>query len=107
MTEDRYARQRLIPQWDQRRLAEATAVIAGVGAVGNEVAKNLALLGVGRLVLCDPDIVARSNLSRTVLFCDGDVGRPPRLLDGAAVPARGTRQQQRRGRRGRPRCRPA
>lgn len=65
---DRYARQRLIPGWDQDRLAAATVVIAGVGALGNEVAKNLALAGVGHLVLCDPDTVTLSNLSRGVLF---------------------------------------
>ncbi|HUC23608.1 MAG TPA: ThiF family adenylyltransferase [Streptosporangiaceae bacterium] len=73
---DRFARQRIIPGWDQGRVSEATAVVAGVGALGNEVAKNLALAGVGRLILCDPDTVAVSNLSRTVLLGAGDVGRP-------------------------------
>jgi molybdopterin/thiamine biosynthesis adenylyltransferase len=66
--EDRYARQRLIPGWDQERLAAATVVVAGAGALGNEVAKNLALAGVGHLLLCDPDTVSGSNLSRGVLF---------------------------------------
>jgi len=73
---DRYARQRIIPGWDQSRLARSTAVVVGVGALGNEVAKNLALAGVGRLILCDPDVVSVSNLSRTVLLGAGDVGRP-------------------------------
>ncbi|EIV91493.1 ThiF family adenylyltransferase [Frankia sp. QA3] len=57
-------------------LTAATAVVVGVGALGNEVAKNLALAGVGRLVLCDPDTVAATNLNRTVLFRPDDVGRP-------------------------------
>jgi molybdopterin-synthase adenylyltransferase len=74
-TETAYDRQRLIPGWRQDRLASATVVVAGVGAVGNEVAKNLALAGVGRLILCDPDTVSVSNLSRTVLFTARDVGR--------------------------------
>lgn len=73
----RYARHQLIPGWDQARLAAATVVIVGVGALGNEVAKNLALAGVGRLVLCDPDVVAESNLSRTVLF--GPWDRAPQV----------------------------
>jgi molybdopterin/thiamine biosynthesis adenylyltransferase len=73
---DRFARARLIAGWDPGRLAAATAVVAGVGALGNEVAKNLALAGVGRLVLCDPDVVATTNLSRTVLFTPADVGTP-------------------------------
>ncbi|WP_322756336.1 ThiF family adenylyltransferase [Frankia sp. Cas3] len=73
---DRYARHRLIPDWDQDLLATSTAVIVGVGALGNEVAKNLALAGVGRLILCDPDTVAASNLSRAVLLEPEDIGRP-------------------------------
>lgn len=71
---DRYARHGLIPGWDQDLLAAASVVVAGVGALGNEVAKNLALAGVGRLVLCDPDVVQVSNLSRAVLFGPGDAG---------------------------------
>ncbi|MEO3855567.1 ThiF family adenylyltransferase [Acrocarpospora sp. B8E8] len=71
--ESAYDRQRLIPGWDQDRLAAATVVVAGVGAVGNEIAKNLALAGVGRLILCDPDTVSVTNLSRTVLFTPDDL----------------------------------
>jgi molybdopterin-synthase adenylyltransferase len=82
---DRFTRARLIAGWDQQRLAAATAVVAGVGALGNEVAKNLALAGVGRLVLCDPDTVTVSNLSRTVLFGVDDVGRPKPLAAADAL----------------------
>ncbi len=73
---DRFDRHRLVPGWDQDRLRTATAVVIGVGALGNEVARLLALCGVGRLVLCDPDAVAESNLSRCALFRPRDVGRP-------------------------------
>jgi molybdopterin-synthase adenylyltransferase len=82
---DRFARSRLIEGWDQDRLAAATVVIAGVGALGNEAAKNLVLAGVGRLILCDPDTVAGSNLSRTVLFTPDDVGRPKTEAAAAAL----------------------
>ncbi|MBO3747493.1 ThiF family adenylyltransferase [Streptosporangiaceae bacterium NEAU-GS5] len=71
---DRYARQRLVAGWNQERLAAATAVVVGVGALGNEVAKNLTLAGVGHLILCDPDTVSASNLSRSVLFRAADLG---------------------------------
>lgn len=96
---DRFARARLIDGWDPQRLGAATAVVAGVGALGNEVAKNLALAGVGRLVLSDPDTVAVTNLSRTVLFGVEDVGRPKphaaadalvRLAPDTAIDARCT-----------------
>jgi molybdopterin/thiamine biosynthesis adenylyltransferase len=73
--EGRFDRHRLVPGWDQRRLADATAVVVGMGALGNEVARLLAMCGVGRLMLCDPDRVATSNLSRCSLFRATDVGR--------------------------------
>lgn len=74
--EDVFARHALIPGWRTERLRDALVVVAGVGALGNEVARLLAMAGVGRLILCDPDTVSRSNLSRTVLFREADIGRP-------------------------------
>ncbi|MBT2510189.1 ThiF family adenylyltransferase [Streptomyces sp. ISL-98] len=74
--EDRFARERLVPGWDPDTFAGATAVVVGLGALGNEAAKNLALAGIGRLVLCDPDTVETTNLSRSVLFGPDDIGRP-------------------------------
>jgi hypothetical protein len=71
---ERYARHHLIPGWQQEGLEKATAVILGMGALGNEVARLLAMAGIGRLVLCDPDVIAESNLSRTILFRTADVG---------------------------------
>lgn len=75
MSSDRYARQRLIRWWDQERLQKARVLVAGVGALGNELLKNLALLGVGELLLIDFDRIEPSNLSRMVLFDEQDVGR--------------------------------
>lgn len=71
---DRYARQRLIPWWNQQRIAAAKIVVAGAGAVGNEAIKNLSLLGVGKLLIIDFDRVEASNLSRCVLFREADIG---------------------------------
>ncbi|MGW7005228.1 HesA/MoeB/ThiF family protein [Streptomyces sp. NPDC054933] len=72
----RFERHGLIPGWDQQALAKGVVVICGVGALGNQVALQLALAGVGRLVLCDPDEVSESNLSRAPLFRESDIGRP-------------------------------
>ena len=72
---DRYVRHRLLEGWDQERLARARVLVAGVGAVGNEVVKLLALMGVGHLILVDFDGVELSNLTRSVLFRETDVGR--------------------------------
>ncbi len=73
--EDRFARLRLISWWDQDRLAAAKFLVIGAGALGNEIMKNLALLGVGNVVLADRDRIENSNLSRSVLFRGEDCGR--------------------------------
>lgn len=73
--DDRYSRLRLIPWWRQERLAESKVLVVGAGALGNEVLKNLALLGVGTTFVIDLDAVEPSNLARSVLFRSGDGGR--------------------------------
>jgi molybdopterin/thiamine biosynthesis adenylyltransferase len=83
---DRFASLRLIPWWEQARLENARVLVAGAGALGNEVLKNLALLGVHRIVVVDQDRVEASNLSRSVLFRADDAGLPK-----ADVAARGVR----------------
>jgi adenylyltransferase/sulfurtransferase len=73
---DRFSRFRLISWWEQERLARAKALVIGAGALGNEILKNLALLGVGRILVVDLDRIENSNLSRSVLFRPEDEGRP-------------------------------
>jgi adenylyltransferase/sulfurtransferase len=73
--QDRYARFRLIGWWDQEKLGSASVLVAGCGALGNEVTKNLVLLGVGEVVVVDNDIVENANLAKSVLFRPGDTGR--------------------------------
>jgi adenylyltransferase/sulfurtransferase len=72
---DRYARQRAIGGFDQDRLAASTVLVLGMGALGNELASHLAIAGVGRLVLADFDVVELTNLHRTLLFEEADLGR--------------------------------
>ena len=72
--EDRYSRLRLIPWWDQEKIRAARVLVVGAGALGNEILKNLALLGFLHVVIVDLDRIEVSNLSRTVLFRPSDVG---------------------------------
>ena len=74
-TEDRYARLRLIPWWNQQKLKQAVVMVVGAGAIGNEIVKNLALLGVGTLLVVDMDQIENSNLSRSILYREADEGR--------------------------------
>ena len=73
--EDRYASLRLIDWWNQDRIRGAHVMIVGAGALGNEVLKNLALLGVGHLFIVDFDRIEASNLTRSVLFRVKDGGK--------------------------------
>lgn len=73
--EDRYSRLRLIPWWDQERLRSATIMVVGAGAIGNELIKNLALLGIGRILVFDMDTIESTNLTRSILFRANDVGK--------------------------------
>ena len=73
---DRFSRFELISWWDQKRLGRAKVLITGVGALGNEILKNCALLGIGNVLVADMDRVEPSNLSRSVLFRPTDDGRP-------------------------------
>lgn len=77
---ERYNRQLRITGWDQEKLMKATVMIVGVGAIGCEVAKNLSLMGVGRLILVDNDVIELSNLSRQMLFTDEDIGKPKAIV---------------------------
>jgi adenylyltransferase/sulfurtransferase len=72
---DRYDSLRLIPWWDQASLAACRVLVIGAGAIGNEVIKNLALLGVGHIAIVDMDRIEASNLSRSVLFRQSDAGK--------------------------------
>jgi molybdopterin/thiamine biosynthesis adenylyltransferase len=71
----RFERHLLIPDWNQAQLSNATVIIVGMGALGNEVARILAMAGVGKLIICDPDIIETSNLSRMTFFRPQHVGQ--------------------------------
>jgi molybdopterin-synthase adenylyltransferase len=73
--QDRYQRLRLIRWWDQEKLQNASALVIGAGALGNEVVKNLALLGLGNIWIADFDRIETTNLTRSALFRMGDVGQ--------------------------------
>jgi sulfur carrier protein ThiS adenylyltransferase len=72
-TPDREHRQRdLVPP---EALKQLTVTVVGVGAIGRQLAIQLASMGVTRLQLVDPDIVESVNLAPQGYF-ERDAGRP-------------------------------
>lgn len=73
-SDDRFDRQKLITWWDQSKLTSARVLVVGAGALGNEIVKNLALVGVGHITIVDMDTIERSNLARCIFFRESDEG---------------------------------
>ncbi len=64
-----------ISWWERDKVADASVLVVGAGALGNEVVKNLALMGVGKIFVIDFDTIEAANLSRSVLFRESDARR--------------------------------
>lgn len=76
LRQDRLGTFDFISWWERDKVQDAKVMIVGAGALGNEVAKNLALMGVGNLLILDFDVIEAANLSRSVLFRERDNARP-------------------------------
>ncbi|HEX7556109.1 MAG TPA: ThiF family adenylyltransferase [Leptolinea sp.] len=72
---DRSATFQLISWWEREKVEQARVMVVGAGALGNEVIKNLALMGVGSILIVEFDTVELANLSRSVLFRETDSSR--------------------------------
>lgn len=57
-------------------VAATKLFLGGVGAIGCEILKCLAHIGLKHIVMVDGDTVAESNLHRQALFDSNDVGKP-------------------------------
>ncbi len=81
-TSDRFVRQQdLIPQ---DRLTSVRATVIGVGAIGRQVALQLAAIGTPRLQLIDFDHVDLTNVT-TQGYLASDVGQPKVQATAAAI----------------------
>ncbi|HSD84938.1 MAG TPA: ThiF family adenylyltransferase, partial [Anaerolineae bacterium] len=75
LQKDRLGTFEFISWWEREKVQQAKVLVVGAGALGNEVIKNLALMGVGYIFIIDFDKIEAANLSRSVLFREGDNNR--------------------------------
>ncbi|MEA4977019.1 MAG: ThiF family adenylyltransferase [Methanomassiliicoccaceae archaeon] len=73
---DRFDRMRRIGWMDMERISRSRCLVVGAGALGNEAVKCMVLAGFRNIDVVDTDHVVNSNLSRCVLFREGDNGLP-------------------------------
>ena len=72
---DRLGTFELISWWEREKVQNAHVLVVGAGALGNDVIKNLALMGIGYIYIVDFDTIEAANLSRSVLFRESDNSR--------------------------------
>lgn len=93
---DRDAALRLIDWFSLDQIRTASVLVVGAGAIGNEVIKNLAMLGVGSgvrtgpddkrgIYILDPDHIEMGNLTRSILFRENDFKCPKAAVAARAV----------------------
>jgi molybdopterin/thiamine biosynthesis adenylyltransferase len=77
---DLYDRQFRLEGWSQKVVKNSRVLVAGVGGLGCETAKNLAMLGVGQIDLVDLDVIEHSNLNRQMLFSGAQIGESKAIV---------------------------
>ncbi|XP_052753452.1 ubiquitin-like modifier-activating enzyme 1 [Galleria mellonella] len=73
----------------QKRIGELKYFIVGAGAIGCELLKNFAMIGVGAdggaITVTDMDLIEKSNLNRQFLFRPYDVQKPKSSTAAKAI----------------------
>mgnify|MGYP001224815543 CR=1 FL=1 len=87
----RYDSQAAVLGWSlQMQICSLRYLLVGAGAIGCEMLKNWALMGVGtaangKVIVTDPDTIEKSNLNRQFLFRPWDVTKPKSQVAANAV----------------------
>lgn len=87
----RYDGQAAVFGWGfQEKLANARYFLVGAGAIGCEMLKNWAMMGIatgfnGKVIVTDMDVIEKSNLNRQFLFRPRDVQKTKSLTAAQAV----------------------
>jgi molybdopterin/thiamine biosynthesis adenylyltransferase len=80
---DRYRRQTLVQQFGQKgqeTLAEKQVVVIGAGGLGSYSTNLLVRMGIGKVDIIDNDVVDITNLHRTSVFTEADIGKSKAII---------------------------
>jgi molybdopterin/thiamine biosynthesis adenylyltransferase len=83
MENNRYHRQILVKEFGeqaQKTLSSKHVVLIGAGGLGSHSADLLVRMGIGSITVIDNDVVDSTNLHRTSLFTEEDVGNPKAMV---------------------------
>ncbi|MFH1100790.1 MAG: HesA/MoeB/ThiF family protein [Methanobacteriota archaeon] len=83
MNLERYRRQTLVPELGtqgQETLTKKHTIIIGGGGLGSNSANILIRTGIGHLSIIDDDLVDLTNLHRTAVFTEEDIGEPKAMV---------------------------
>ena len=74
----------------QDKMTQQKFMVVGSGAIGCELLKNFAMMGLGaselgKILITDMDHIERSNLNRQFLYRSWDIGNPKSAVAAAAV----------------------
>jgi molybdopterin/thiamine biosynthesis adenylyltransferase len=59
----------------QNRMRKASVLLVTMRALGNEIAKNLVLAGIGSLTVLDPDTVTEADIASEFFVTEEHIGR--------------------------------
>jgi len=59
----------------QNRMRKANILLINVKALGNEIAKNLVLAGIGSLTVLDPGLVTEADVATQFFVTEEDIGK--------------------------------
>lgn len=81
MTNSKLARQEMMLKPETSAMIKNLKIlVVGVGAGGNDLLKNLVLMGFGNITVVDFDYVEDSNLAKSTLFREEDIGKSKALV---------------------------
>ena len=72
------------------KIRQAKVFMVGAGAIGCELLKNFAMIGLGtasngRITMTDPDVIELSNLNRQFLFREKHIRKPKSVTAAASA----------------------